>query len=220
MSNDKILNKESDSARNIAGLGTLENPNDMDYTVEQLVSLINAARLNHLQKESGKEFTELKNRQELISLLHRILKGINSESEKDGTLDGDKFKKVINDTVLDLEKKHHARRLDLQLDSEKNQEKLTVLDAEHQVRLDEIEAIKSSGESILSKNKQFTKEMRDRLLENIRMTVDDHDVKNQMQIQKVTRLENERSESYQMARAIMKTLNDMKIQHLRGIRNS
>lgn len=63
----------------------------------------------------------------------------------------------------------------------------------------------------------FNKEERERLVENIRMTVDDLNVQNEMQIQTISRLTNDRYESYQMARSIFKPLDDTKKSIARGM---
>ena len=63
----------------------------------------------------------------------------------------------------------------------------------------------------------YTKDQRERLIDNIRMTIDDHNTKNDMQMQTVTRLINERYESYQMARAILKPIHDDKMSKARAI---
>lgn len=76
---------------------------------------------------------------------------------------------------------------------------------------------KEHGVDIKENKFKYTKDERDRLLENIRMTVEDNNVLNDMQLQSVTRLTNERYESYQMARAIMKPLHDDKINKARSI---
>ncbi len=102
-------------------------------------------------------------------------------------------------------------------------------------------ATKSSGELKISKNQElqdllerarelgvdikegktsFTKEERDRLVENIRMTVEDLNVQNDMQLQTVSRLTNERYESYQMARSILKPLHESKSSLARALRGA
>jgi hypothetical protein len=63
----------------------------------------------------------------------------------------------------------------------------------------------------------YNRDQRERLIDNIRMTIDDHNTKNEMQMQTVTRLINERYESYQMARAILKPLHDDKMSKARAI---
>lgn len=64
---------------------------------------------------------------------------------------------------------------------------------------------------------KYSKDERDRLLENVRMTIDDYNVLSDMQLQTITRLTNERYESYQMARSIMKPLHDDKINKARSL---
>lgn len=63
----------------------------------------------------------------------------------------------------------------------------------------------------------YTKDERDRLIENIRLAVDDLNVDNDLQIQTISRLTNERYESYQMARSILKPLSDAKQRMAREI---
>lgn len=63
----------------------------------------------------------------------------------------------------------------------------------------------------------YTKDQRERLIDNIRMSIDDHNTKNDMQMQTVTRLINERYESYQMARAILKPIHDDKMNKAKAI---
>lgn len=63
----------------------------------------------------------------------------------------------------------------------------------------------------------YSKDERERLIENIRMTISDFTVENEMQMQTISRLTNERHESYQMARSILKPLHDAKMRHLRGM---
>ncbi len=61
---------------------------------------------------------------------------------------------------------------------------------------------------------------RDRLVENIRTTVEDFNVENDMMLQEITRLNNERYESWQMARTILKPLHDANTSHARAMRGS
>lgn len=63
----------------------------------------------------------------------------------------------------------------------------------------------------------YNSQERDRFLENIRMTVEDLNVQNEMQLQMITRMTNERYESYQMARFILKPLHDDKMNKARAI---
>ena len=64
---------------------------------------------------------------------------------------------------------------------------------------------------------KYNKEERERLIENIRITCDDNNVLNDMQLQTITRLTTERYESYQLARSIMKPLHEDKTNKARAI---
>ena len=66
-------------------------------------------------------------------------------------------------------------------------------------------------------NISFSREERDGSVENIRITADDINVMNDMQLQTISRLTNERYESYQMARSILKPLHDDKLRKAREI---
>ncbi len=68
----------------------------------------------------------------------------------------------------------------------------------------------------LGKN-QFNALERDRLVDNIRMSVDDLNVENDLQLQKVSRLNNERQESYQLAKSILKTLHEVKVRQAQNM---
>lgn len=56
----------------------------------------------------------------------------------------------------------------------------------------------------------YTSQERDRLIENIKMTVDDFNVQNEMQMQAISRLNNERHELFQLAKSILKPLHEAK----------
>lgn len=63
----------------------------------------------------------------------------------------------------------------------------------------------------------YNKDERDRLIENIRLTAEDMNVLNDMQLQTITRLTTERYESYQLARSIMKPLHEDKVNKARAM---
>lgn len=63
----------------------------------------------------------------------------------------------------------------------------------------------------------YSEDERERLVENIRLTIEDLNMQNEMQLQLVTRITNERYESYQMARSILKPLHDDKLNKARSI---
>lgn len=64
---------------------------------------------------------------------------------------------------------------------------------------------------------KYSKEERDRLVENLKMTIEDLNVKNNMQLDVLSRLHTERLESFQLARAILKPLDDDKRNKARKI---
>jgi hypothetical protein len=82
-----------------------------------------------------------------------------------------------------------------------------------------ISEAKDLGVDLKTDKLKYNKDERDRLVENIRMTIDDFNVKNDMQLQAVNRLTNERYESYQLARAILKPLHEAKMQSARGFKS-
>lgn len=76
---------------------------------------------------------------------------------------------------------------------------------------------KEYGVDLKEDKLKYTKEERERLIENIRITADDSNILNDMQLQSITRLVTERYESYQLARSIMKPLHEDKTSKARAI---
>lgn len=76
---------------------------------------------------------------------------------------------------------------------------------------------KEYGVDIKEDKFKYNKEERERLIENIRITADDNNVLNDMQLQTITRLTTERYESYQLARSIMRPLHEDKVNKARAI---
>lgn len=76
---------------------------------------------------------------------------------------------------------------------------------------------KEQGVDIKDGKFSYNSDERERLIDNIRMTADDYNVLNDMQLQTITRLTNERYESYQLARSIMKPLHDDKTNKARAM---
>ncbi len=76
---------------------------------------------------------------------------------------------------------------------------------------------KKLGADLDETKTHYNTEERERFIENIRMTVEDLNIQNEMQLQMVTRMTNERYESYQLARAILKPLHDDKLNKARQI---
>ena len=152
-------------------------PDKGELSLESLALLINIERLKYLENKSIKELNELKQRQDEVSSLHKLIKAINSAT--------------VNNT-LDLSTNGDIQAL--------------------------LTQAKASGVDVKDDKTFYNKEERERLLENIRLTVDDMNVLNDMQLQTVTRLTTERYESYQLARSIMKPLHEDKTNKARAIR--
>jgi hypothetical protein len=83
-----------------------------------------------------------------------------------------------------------------------------------------LEKAKELGVDVDTSKETYNHLERERLVENIRTTVEDLNVENDMMLQEVTRLNNERYESYQMARTILKPLHDSKTSHARAARGA
>ena len=60
------------------------------------------------------------------------------------------------------------------------------------------------GVSLQKTEGSFERDERERLVQNLRLTIEDLNTRNEMQLQKVTKFTNERYEAYQMARSILK----------------
>lgn len=82
--------------------------------------------------------------------------------------------------------------------------------------IDLLNQARELGIDIKEGKTKYTKEERDRLVDNLKMGVEDLNVQNEMKLQKISRLTNERYESYQLARTIMKPLHDDKVNKARA----
>lgn len=78
-------------------------------------------------------------------------------------------------------------------------------------------AKENHGLTIDEKKTHYKKDERERLVSNFNMLIQDLNVQNDMQLQTTSRLTNERYESYQMARSILKPLHEDKINKARAI---
>ena len=142
--------------------------------------MINTERLAYLRDKTHTELSELRERQDQVATLHKLLQKINQATYSKGELDCSSNKE-IQDLLKEAKK--------LGVECKEGQHK-------------------------------FSKEERDRLVENVRLTVDDLNVKNEMQLQSVNRLTNERFECYQMAKSILKPLHEAKMRVLQGFKQS
>lgn len=90
--------------------------------------------------------------------------------------------------------------------------------SENQELQDMLKKAQGVGVDMKEGQHKLGKDDKDRLVSNIRMTIDDLSVKNDMQLQTVNRLTNERYEAYQMARSILKPLHDAKMKVAQGLK--
>ncbi len=150
---------------------------DQHLSLDALILLINTERLKTLKDKTRQELLELKESQEKVRTLHKLLRAINTHTDDKGKLDCSN-----NQEIKDLLKK-----------------------------------AKELGADVKDDKFKLTKEERDRLVENIRITVDDYNVENDMRLQTISRLTNERYESYQMARSILRPLHEDKLKKAREI---
>lgn len=82
---------------------------------------------------------------------------------------------------------------------------------------DELKTLKDHDIPVKEDKTKYNKDERERLCESIKMTIEDLNVQNDMQLQKISRLTNERYESFQMARSILKPLHDDKHNKARAL---
>jgi len=155
---------------------TMNGSDPSNLSLESLVLLINAERLKRLEKKITSEFVDLKNRQDQVTFLHKLIKTINSSTQNE------------------------------EFDCSNNQE-----------HKDLLMKAKEHGVDIKDGKFKYNKEERERLIENIKITADDYNVLNDMQLQTITRLTTERYESYQLARSIMKPLHEDKTNKARAM---
>jgi hypothetical protein len=159
-------------------------------TIDSLVYDILTSRLHQLQKDTTRELEELKERQKEVQNLHDLIAKINSLTDKDGKVTVDEeLEEMLQNAVTNDDNSDAVNDLKISKDSLK----------------------------IVKKGDKYKPEDRQRLIENVRMHVEDLNTQNDMQLQTVTQFTNERYETYQMARAINKPYDEDKKQKARAI---
>ncbi len=171
------------------GLEEIDESTAVD-SIDLLVYDILISRLDFLKNETTGELEHLKNRQKEVSELHDLIAKINSLTDKDGKV------KVDPELFALLNK--------------------AITNNENSAELNEGK-INPENLKILEEGKIYKSEDRQRLIENIRMHIDDLNTTNDMQLQTITQLTNERYETYQMARAIFKPMDEDKKNKARAI---
>ncbi len=168
-------NEVSEVSDSIAQVAQSKNPKNL--SLESLLLCLTTDRLHQLENDSRKELQELKERQQKVAFLHKLIKAINTATSPKGEFDCTQHPEIS-------EMFKEAKALGVDIDENKL---------------------------------KYNEDERERLVENIRMTVEDLNIQNEMQLQLVSRLTNERYESYQMARSILKPLHDDKLNKARQI---
>lgn len=135
----------------------------------------------------------------------------------------ERLHKLENDSKKELlelkkrqEKVSYLHKLSKSINTATNPKGELDLKANEELR-EFLKEAKEMGVDYDAEKNKYNKDERDRLMENIRMTIDDLNVQNDMQLQTITRLTNERYESYQMARSILKPLHDAKTRMAQNI---
>lgn len=172
---DNALIDDGTEIKEIVNDNPSKNPSNI--SLQSLILLVNAERLRFLHDKTHQEFAQLKERQQQVSTLHKLQKGINNAISAKGDFDCSS-----NKELQDL-----------------------------------LKEAKNLGVETVDGKFKYTAEEKERLIENIRMTVEDLNVQNDMQMQTITNLNNERYESYQLARTIIKPLHDDKLNKARAI---
>ncbi len=213
-------------------------------SLDGLTKLLCGQRLSMLEDRSRDEFTQLRNRQFRIRLLHNLVRAINAASDAKGNFDS----KTVQETIKEANDQLH-KELD-QLHKKLPQELMTAFKDKfsgearpslNQLRdlvagngdwatslealeqdIAEVEDVARAMEGIKDskgnlKTGGHNKEERDRWLDILRTTSDDLSMLHQMQVQTVNRLNNERNETLLMSRTIMKTLHEDKISKARAM---
>jgi hypothetical protein len=141
----------------------------------------------------------------ILLITRQRLDNLNNNTKKEFQELKDRQKKVAD--LHKIQKSiNKATSTDGTLDLKKNDELKQLL-----------QSAKEHGIEVKDDKTSYNKEERNRLMDNIRMTVEDLNVQNDMQLQQVSRYTNERYETYQMARSILKPLHDDKHNKARAI---
>lgn len=160
-----------------------------NMSIEAIIKLMIMEKADRVRSDMLKMSEELKTRQDKVHWIHTLIKKINSRIDKDsGELD------ITDENAKTEEEKRLCKEIREMLEK----------------------ASEEKGYDIKYATK-YNKEERERLLDNLRTTVEDLNVQNDMQIQDLSQLVTERYEVFQMARGIIKPLHDDKMQKIRAM---
>ncbi len=184
------------------GTDAVDTVNDVDLTIEQLTDLMILKKLGQLKEDFASKGKELKTRQDKVRWLHDLMQRMNKRINKE-TGEIDLTHPKIDEATGELKEGESV-------DDDKDLENLLVL------RRMMKEAANDRGYEIEAKGK-YNKDERERMTDSLRMICDDLNLQNDMQLQDLNQLINERYEVYQLARAILKPLHEDKLHKARAM---
>lgn len=177
-----------ENAQSISSSSSSDNSSKIE--MEPLLRDIMFARMESLKNSTATDLEEVLARQKEVEELHKLLARINEGTDKDGKL-------KVTEEILEYLKK-----------AIKNDENSPELNA---LKMDAKEL------KVLEQGKTYTSAERQRLYENIKAHIETLQTKIDMQLQALTQSTNERYETYQLARSIMKSLMELGKTVVRGI---
>jgi hypothetical protein len=177
-------------------------PPTTDLGIEQITHLLILQKLSSLKEQFATKGLELKQRQDKVRWVHDLMQRLNKRVDKEtGVLD--LTHKKIDETTGELKAGESA---------EGDQELQGLLEVRRRLK----EAAGDRGYEVKAQG-SYTKDERERMIENLRMVCDDLNLQNDLQLQDLNQLVNERYEVYQMARAVFKPLHDDKLHKARSV---
>lgn len=203
---------------NVRGLEEIEaiEETELQLMTKGLVT----QRLTHLKERITNEIEDLKERQKRIYLMHGMQRAINKPNDEatdeEGGLNLTKSPEIQEYRQKAKELLLQADHLELEAQDLEKQGKKGEAKAKRDAALECRDVARAMGAEW---NKEIlTKEEKDRLLENLRMTCDDVNTFIQLQTQTTNRLHNELHESLLLGRDIMKRIHEVLSLMAKGIR--
>lgn len=195
-----------------------------DANLDAMICLRTIDTLADVDNSTKTEFMQLKRRQDNIRLLHQLMKAINKATDNKSTVDLTKnpelkacfeqintsVAKFIADSEALLRKSEETQNKALTLENEgKKEEAEDLRERAASLKEDALELKEVAKILTIDKEKTFfSKDERERILENARTTCGDLNVRNDLQMQTIQRLTNNRHELLHYARTIQKTVQD------------
>lgn len=174
MAEDNLSVEEHNKVDSISGPS---DPFNQKIRLEEALLAFLKQHLDSINGESRKELNELHQRQDKVTLLHKLMQAINSATTDNGSFD------CSDDNDLK----------------------------------DMLTKAKDLGVNLQDGKFSFNPQEKDRLLDNIKMTADDFNVQNDMQIKTIERLNYDVHDSYGAAKSIAKELHEIYKGMIRGM---